>query len=114
MQTIQPSPTGASDLLSQAFALTVKTSGTWIGAQRTNGNAGIATPASGWTWVDGTPASNLNCLTAGCLAWIYPQVLALSPSGGHIHEALSRLGLGLDDCFCTLVVLYSVTCVTTD
>ncbi len=39
---------------------------TYVGAVRAAGGPPFAT---GWSWVDGTPATNLNCLTIGCLLW---------------------------------------------
>ncbi len=54
---MDPTAGGAPDLLSFAFRLTNMGAHTWLGGLRDNSNP----PLSGWSWVDGTPASNLNC-----------------------------------------------------
>ncbi len=56
MQTNDVTYSGASDLLSSAYQLTNKDQITFIGGERTGANA-----VAGWAWVDGTPATNLNC-----------------------------------------------------
>ena len=53
----------ASSLLGAAYAASAATY-VWIGGCRT-GSVGTA----GWSWVDGTDASNLNCGSIGCGPW---------------------------------------------
>jgi hypothetical protein len=55
-QTAPMTAGGASDLLSSALQVAGQSRDVWIGALRDDSN-----PPWGWSWVDGTPASNLNC-----------------------------------------------------
>ncbi len=54
-------PQGSATLLLVALALASGAS-VWGGGYRT----GTESPASGWLWVDGTSADNLNCQPLGC------------------------------------------------
>jgi hypothetical protein len=57
----------ASDLLSAAYQLAiVGNTAVWLGAYR---DLGAAVPYVGWSWVDGTNASNINCGAVGCGPW---------------------------------------------
>ncbi len=57
----------ASDLLSAAYQLAiVGNAAVWLGAYR---DLGAAVPYVGWSWVDGTNASNINCGAVGCGPW---------------------------------------------
>jgi hypothetical protein len=62
-QTAQLTVSG-TDLMSVAFGMTGRSEQTLVGAYR----VGTA-PLFGWTWVDGTPAANLNCGSMGCNLW---------------------------------------------
>ena len=53
---------GAGVLIQAAFALTGMANLTYIG-----GSKDLSTsPLTGWSWSDGTPASNVNCGATGC------------------------------------------------
>ncbi len=67
VQTSDPSVgPNATDLLSAAYQLAaVVNQALWLGASRDP-----SSPATqGWSWVDGTNASNINCGAASCGPW---------------------------------------------
>jgi hypothetical protein len=61
---VQPTGGSGADLLSIASQLTSSTA--WIGGLRDDSNP----PLFGWSWVDGTPSTNLNCGTMYDIAGI--------------------------------------------
>ena len=62
LQTVDASSTGR-DMVSVAYRLSDKSRSTLIGATRDSSN-----PPWGWSWVDDTSLSNLNCMCVGKLA----------------------------------------------
>jgi hypothetical protein len=96
VQTVDVTATGAADLLSSAYQLTDKSSSPWIGGMRDNSNP----PYYGWSWVDGTPAANLNCGTLYVRCFVWLERLLRRDSGMHngmrgLHEYLA---VGRDVC----------------
>lgn len=63
----QSTPTSGT-LIYEALSLTSPGSQTYLGASK-NSDLGLTT---GWSWVDGTPASNLNCGYTGCTLGLQP------------------------------------------
>ena len=64
-------PLGVLSAITQIFFQTIGGSCGSGGAQFTVGAnvTTVSTPATGWTWMDGTTSTNLNCGSVGCGFW---------------------------------------------
>jgi hypothetical protein len=80
-------PADASSLMGRVY-LANTSQDSWIGGYRT----GSVAP-SGWLWVDGISASNLNCGSAGCGPWAGSEPTGDPENRAHIWV----VGLGLND-----------------
>ncbi len=77
LQQTTPVISGSTvSLLSFAWSLRANTS-VWIGARRDTSNI-----PWGYSWVDGTAASNLNCGSIGCNGWASGQPDNSGPCSG--------------------------------